>query len=31
MALHRELPWDDMPDIPADIVEGYDKLDADRN
>ena len=31
MALHQELAWDDLPDVPADIVQSYDKLDPDRN
>jgi len=31
MALHRDLPWDDFPDVPAEIQASYDKLESDRN
>jgi len=31
LELRRELPWDDYPEVPADIVHSYDKLDTDRN
>ncbi|MCW1381930.1 polysaccharide deacetylase family protein [Novosphingobium sp. KCTC 2891] len=30
-ALHRELPWDDFPEVPASIVTSYDKLENDRH
>lgn len=30
-ALGRDLPWNDYPDVPADIASSYDALESDRH